>query len=254
MKAFITLLLGFVFLLPPFGSPILADDETPIQNFKDYFPDDVGMTWTYQGTVEDNVMRVTTYTNISTVTGTTKKNGVTVKIFNESNQANQGPSESYFSIKKDGIVYHGGEPTTPFEGHLIPYPVIQFDMTLHRPFSQLLKWRVPFGRDFDHDGREEIADVYAEITADGFETVSVPAGVFQDALKLKGKMVIRLTLSGSGEFAHIIDRTTTWLALNIGTVKATESIEFPQMDGSAPLGTVIEEVLSAFSEQSHKTQ
>lgn len=205
------------------------------------------MTWTYQGTIEEDVMRIATYTNVSTVSGTLKKHGRSLKIFQESNHSNEGPSESYFSKEADGIDYYGGEPTTDFERSLVPYRVIAFDMALHQAFSQMNKKGIPFGRDYDEDGIDEIADVYAEITAEGFETIAVPAGLFEDALKIKGVMIIRITLSDSGEILQIVDRTLTWFALDVGTVKGVESIAFPQTEGLPPLSTVITESLSEFS-------
>jgi len=244
----------FLCLFFPEISLAMGERIAPIGNIERYFPDEVGMTWTYQGTIADDVMRIATYTNVSTVSGLAKKNGVSVKVFQETNQANEGPSESYFLMDAKGIDYHGGEPTTEFENQLIPYRIIQFDLALHQPFSQLNKRGISFGRDYDQDGIDEMADVYAEITAEGFETVSVPAGVFNNALKMKGLMVIRLTLSDSGEVVHIIDRTHTWFALDVGTVKGVESIEFPQFEGLPPLSTVITESLSAFSGQPDQKQ
>ncbi|MDC4222750.1 MAG: hypothetical protein MPW15_00525 [Candidatus Manganitrophus sp.] len=108
-----------------------------------------------------------------------------MKIFTESNQADEGPAESYFFRDKEGISYFGGQPTTPFESQLVPYRVIRFPLILNKPFSQIDK-SISFGRDLDEDGKEETAVVQAEIVARGFETVSVPAGVFKDSLKLEG--------------------------------------------------------------------
>ncbi len=231
----------------------MGERSVPIGNMENYFPDEVGMTWTYQGTIADDVMRIGTYTNVATVSGTIEKNGITLKVFKETNQANDGPSESYFALEKDGIDYYGGDPSSDFEKSLVPYRIIEFDMPLHQPYAQLNRKGIPFGRDYDQDGINEIADVYAEITAEGFETVTVPAGRFKNALKLKGLMIIRLTLSDSGEVLNIVDRTSTWFALGVGTVKGIESIDFPQQEGLPPLSTVITETLSAYSGRPNTT-
>ncbi|MFQ5597128.1 MAG: hypothetical protein ACE5GK_03675 [Nitrospiria bacterium] len=221
--------------------------EGVVSDIEAYFPDEIGMTWTYQGTVTDDVIRIAAYRNIAAVKGWTVKDGIKVKVFTETNQINQGPAESYFSKEHDGIVYYGGEPTTDFEGHLVPYRVIQFPVVLHKSFSQLSKKGIPFERDFDQDGIDEVADVMAEVTAEGFEGVSVPAGFFKDALKLKGIMVIRVTLSNSGDVIDLVDRTTTWHGLGVGTVKAVVSFEYPGIGGLPPTTTLFKELLSEYS-------
>lgn len=221
--------------------------EAPIPQVERYFPDEVGMTWSYRGSVVDDVQRVGAYINTASVKGTAEKKGARVKIFTESNQADEGPAESYFLRDKDGITYYGGQPTTPFESQLVPYRVIRFPLILNKPFSQIDK-SINFGRDLDEDGKEEAAVVQAEIVAQGFETVSVPAGVFKDCLKLEGRMKIFITLSSNGKVLLMTDKTTNWFAPDVGMVKGIEKTEFPSPDGSNPTGTIITEELSEYSQ------
>ncbi|MFQ5589180.1 MAG: hypothetical protein ACE5F7_10105 [Nitrospiria bacterium] len=218
--------------------------EGPIPDIERYFPDDIGMRWTYQGAIDDKVQKIATYTNVSTVKGTMKKDGVEVKVITESNQANQGPAERYFSRNEDSIVYHGGEPSTPFEDRLVPYLVMQFPLSVGESFVQVEKKAVPYGQDLDGDGIEELAEVSASVTAAGFETVSVPAGLFKNALKLTGLMKIKLTLSKTNEQFELIDKTANWFARDIGMVKGIETIEFPEVDNIPATATVIKEDLS----------
>ena len=227
-----------------------------MKQIEDYFPDKVGMTWTYEGSVANKVMKITSYTNIATVKGIKRVDGVPAIIFSETNQGNNGPSLSYFSTGALGIVYHGGEPSSDFEAQLIPYAVIPFPMSFRQKFIQLEKEHVDFGRDFDHDGINEIANVSASVVAESYESISVPTGVYENALKLRGTMVISLKLSGSKESAmvEIVDRTTTWLVLGIGMVKGIESIEFPALGGLPATTMVTTELLTAFSEEQTATE
>lgn len=227
-----------------------------VSQIEDYFPDKVGMTWTYEGSEANTVMKVGSYTNVATVKGITQVDGVPAIIFTESNQGNNGPSVSHFSMGDLGIVYHGGEPESDFEDQLIPYPVIPFPMQFHQKFIQLERKGLPFGRDFDHDGINEIADISAWVIAESHENVSVPSGVYKNTLKLRGTMVIRLALSGSEspESVEIIDRTTTWLASGVGMVKGIESIEFPAVNGLPATTIVTTERLTAFSEEAPDNQ
>jgi len=226
----------------------LAHAEEPnIPNIERYFPDDIGMSWTYRGSVADQVQRVASYINNAIVKGTTEKKGSRVKVFTESNQSNEGPAESYFLRDKDGIMYYGGDPTTPLESQLVPYRVIRFPLSLHTPYVQVDK-TVSFGKDLDEDGQEEHAVVKADIVAAGFETVSVPAGVFKDCLKLEGTMKIYITLSSNGKVVLMTDKTTNWFAPDVGMVKGIERTEFPSVDGSNPTGSIITEELAEFKQ------
>lgn len=234
----------FYVLIGLFLSPLTsANAAPPIKDVGRYFPDDIGMIWTYEGTIEEKIQQIATYTNITTVKGTTQKDGVKVTIFTESNEGNQGPSESYFSRNADSIVYHGGEPTTAFEEKLVPYLVMKFPLHEGESFVQVEKKAIPFGRDLDQDGIEELAEVRASVTVAGYETVSVPAGVFKDAFKLNGFMSIKFTLSKDNTVVELTDKTTTWFALDVGMVKAIEIVEFPEMGPIPKTSSVITEML-----------
>lgn len=241
----ITRTFGFLFILF-FRVSFVQAEETPIPQVERYFPDEVGMSWSYRGSVVDDVQRVGAYINTAAVKGTAEKKGTQVKIFTESNQADEGPAESYFVRDEEGISYYGGKPTTPFENQLVPYRVIRFPLILNKPFSQIDK-SITFARDLDEDGKEEQAHVQAEIVALGFETVSVPAGVFKDSLKLEGRMKVFITLSRDGKVLLMTDKTTNWFAPDVGMVKGIEKTEFPSPDGGNPTGSIVTEELSEYS-------
>jgi hypothetical protein len=239
------ILISFMLLL--LGTAGETQEGTPILNVERYFPDEVGLEWKFTGFIADQVQKVSTYTNVATVKGMTEKNGVKVKVFSETNQANEGPTESYFFRDPNGIVYHGGEPTTAFETQIVPYRVIRFPIALHQTFSQIQKNDISFGQDLDNDGKEEQARVVAEITAASFETVSVPAGVFKDCLKLQGTLVVQVTLSKNQKVVQMIDKTTNWFAPGVGMIKGIERIEYPAVDGSNPTGNIITEELTEYT-------
>lgn len=249
MKTVYTIFFSFVFLL---AATIGETQEgTPIQNIERYFPDEVGFTWTYKGSVADQIQRVATatYTNVATVKGTAEKKGVQVKIFTESNQANEGPAESYFFKDQNGIVYYGGEPTTPFETQIVPYRVVRFPVLFHKPFWQIQKAGISFGSDLDNDGKDEEADVSAQITAIGFETITVPAGTFKNALKLEGTLTIQVTLSRNQKVVQMIDKTTNWFGEGVGMLKGVERMEYPAVNGNSPNGSIITEELAEYTQQ-----
>ncbi len=224
-------------------------EEGVIQHPERYFPDDIGLEWTYTGSEVDQVQRVATYTNVATVRGVTQKKGVSVLIFSESNRANQGPAESYFQKDKKGITYFGSNATTPFEQQLVPYRVIPFPIILHKPHIQVQKRDLSYDFDLDHDGINEKADTLSEVTAVGKETVSTGAGTFRDTIRFEGKMTIWITLSSDQKVVPIVDTTTHWFAKDVGMVKGTEKIEFPEINGRALPGTIIIEELTAYTKK-----
>jgi len=230
----------------PVGNGTRLPYET-IEGGRHYFPDDIGMEWTYTGSIIEHLQRVSTYTNITKVTGTTQKGDERVTIFHESNPANRGESESYFKRNKEGITYFGGEPTTDFERQFIPYRVIPFPIVFQKPYVQIEKTGLLYDIDMDNDGINEKADIRAEVIAMGFETITTPAGIFRNALKLQGRMIIGLTLSVNHKKAEMLDTTTHWFAPGVGMVQGIEKIEFSSVAGSTPSGTLITEILQRFN-------
>ena len=260
-----TFLLGMVFfflfvssfnpLWPLWGSISWgAQIQKPIDESLLYFPTETGSRWSYYGTVVDQIQRVANYVNVTTISGTTVKHGVTVKIFSETNQANSGPADSFFVIDQTGITYYGSSPTTTFEKQIVPYRIVPFPISLHSTYPQIDKRGLSFGRDLDEDGKDEQADVISQINVVGFETVSVPGGVFNGCLKLEGTMDLYVTLSESHKIVRMVDTTTNWFAPGVGLVKGTERTDFPSINGAPAQSTIIIEELGSFSEGNETKQ
>jgi len=212
-----------------------------------YFPDDIGLQWTYNGSVSKQIQRISDYTNTAVVKGKIKKGGVPVVVFWESNQSNHGQAESYLLKDKDGITYFGGKPTTDLESQLVPYRVIQFPIVLGKTVLQVEKRNLAFDLDIDQDGAKERADTRAEVAATAIETVSTPAGIFHDTIKFQGTMTVWVTLSRDKRRVPILDTTTHWFAKDVGMVKQIEKLEFPEGFDGESSGTITTEVLTEYS-------
>ena len=224
-----------------------ADPKGAVPNIELYFPSETGSEWRYLGTVVDQIQRVGNYVNVTTISGTTVKNGVQVQVFSETNQADNGPADSYFSIDQYGITYYGSSPTTTFEKQIVPYKIVSFPVYLHQNYPQLDKRGLNFGRDLDQDGTDEQVDVIADIAIDGLEPVSVPGGVFNGCLKMTGTMNLYITLSSSHKVVKMVDITTNWFAPGVGLVKGIERTDFPSINGSPAQSTEIIEELQSTS-------
>lgn len=228
---------------PSYGQP----PDVSLEEVDIFFPSDPGSRWSYFGSVVDEIQRVTGYLNEATIKGTTEKDGITVKVFAETNQANTGPAESYFVIDQKGIRYYGRSPTNRFEEQIVPYTIISFPIFVGMTFSQMDKRNLDFGQDLDQDGTEERVDVRATMSVLGFEDVSVPGGVFEGCLKLKGEMLLWITLSGSQTVVQMVDTTLNWFAPGVGLVKWKERTDFPSIAGRPPKSLLISEELKSFT-------
>ncbi len=228
-----------VFVGATHAAPLISESER-------YFPDGIGLQWTYSGSVAEHIQRVSDYTNTVITKGRTKKSGVSAVIFWESNQSNRGQAESYLAKDKEGIMYYGAEPTTDFEAQIIPFRAIQFPIVVGKKYIQVEKRNLTYDLDLDGDSVKEKADTVADVTAIAIETVFTPAGTFRDAVKFQGKMTVWLTLSKSKKRVPIVATTTHWFAKDVGMVKQIEKLAFPEGLDNAPSDTITTEVLTEY--------
>jgi len=221
-----------------------------IQNTEEYFPDEIGSVWRYQGSSRtDAVERISevTFANEVSAIGTTNIKGETVKIFRETNQGNKGPSDGFFRRDKTGITYYGSQPTTPFEQQLIPYRVLLFPLIMEGAFRQLEKKDVDMQADLDGDSRHERADVVADVRVSAHTPVTVPAGTFSDAVQIDASMTIVITLTKSRRVITSRDRITSWFARGVGLVKYVEEIEAPPVMETRGEVTHVSEELESYT-------
>jgi hypothetical protein len=230
------LALRFIFLgvgvLLGFGAwpatALSAEGAITIAHSSDYFPDTVGSRWTYRGQITEGPLQTIDnklFVNTSTVTGTKTIKGVTVTAFHDTNPGNHGPSSSYYRRDAVGIVYYGSDPGTPLEKQIIPYQIVRFPMIVPSSFQQFDRKGLDFGTDMDRDGTNEKVDVRGWTTLVGREAVAVPAGTFQDAIKVEARMTMSIHLSSGGRPANGSDVMTAWFVNGVGLVKYSERQE-----------------------------
>lgn len=238
-------------LLSVWASPCLlsAEEAVTISHSADYFPDTVGSQWTYRGQITEGPLQTIDnkfFTNVSSVTGTKTLKGVTVTAFHDSNPGNHGPSDSYYRRDVVGIVYYGSDPGTPLEKQIIPYQIVRFPMKVPSSFQQFDRTGLDFGTDMDRDGTDEKVDVRGWTTLVGREAVAVPAGTFQDAIKVEARMTMRIHLSSGERKALGTDVMTAWFANGVGLVKYSERQELSAPQDDRGMVTEVMEELEAF--------
>jgi len=172
-----------------------------------YYPLPDGASWTY--TVSGGG------TTTRTVVGTVVFNGAPVKVMREA-----GGSDSYFTNDASGVRLHGGFLTDSGG-----------DQTeTNSPPIILAAQDSVFGTPVLSSGATVISVVgigsfffnySATSTPIGVEAVTVPAGNFPNAVRL------RTITSYTGDFSFFLDETV-WLVPGIGMVRGSSSIRLPR--------------------------
>jgi len=228
-------------------APLAAEDASVIVQSADYFPDHIGNEWHYRGQITEGPLQTIEhkyFSNVSSVTGTRTMKGMTVNVFHDTNPGNHGPSDSFYRRDSVGIVYYGSEPGTPLEKQLVPYQIVRFPMKVSSSFPQFNRKGLDFGTDMDQDGINEKADAQGDATVVGQESITVPAGTFEDAVKVEARMDMYIHLSGTKRTAHGTDVMTAWFVKGVGLVKYVERQELSPLEDRGVVTDIMEELES----------
>lgn len=239
------LLLG----LYPWSIVLGAEEPITISKSEEYFPDTVGSRWSYRGQISEGPLQsieLKFFTNVSTVSGNKMMKGVTVTVFHDTNPGDHGPSDSFYRRDAVGIVYYGSEPGTPLEKQITPYQIFRFPLRIPSSFQQFDRMGVDFGSDMDRDQTDEKVDTQGWSKVVGRETITVPAGTFQDAIKVEARMSMKIHLSGSRRTVSGIDVMTAWFAKGVGLVKYSERQELSAIKEDRGVITEITEELEDY--------
>jgi hypothetical protein len=226
-----------------------AEEPFTIAKSEEYFPDTVGSRWTYRGQINEGPLQTIElkfFENVSTVSGTKTLNGVGVTVFHDTNSGNHGASDSFYRRDVVGIVYYGSDPGTPLEKEITPYQIFRFPLKVPSSFQQFDRAGVDFGSDMDRDGTDETVDTQGWSKVIGRETITVPAGTFQEAVKVEARMNMKIHLSGSRRTVSGIDVMTAWFAKGVGLVKYSERQELSAVKEDRGVVTEITEELEEY--------
>ncbi len=214
-----------------------------------YFPDETGNEWRYQGRITEGIVNQIegkTFVNVSRVTGAEKKDGVMVTVFHDTNPGDQGPTDSYYLRDAAGIRYYGSKPGTILERQLIPYQIVRFPLEMPSTFYQLDRKTLNLGLDLDRDGQAETVDIQATVSINGQESVTVPLGTYEKAVRMEAQMKLFVHLSGDGTQISGFDTMMLWLVKGVGLVKYIERQMVPMAgDGKGRLIEITEELEEA---------
>lgn len=126
----------------------------------------------------------------------------------------------------------------------MPYQIVRFPLKISSSFPQFNRKELDFGTDLDRDGINEKVDTQGDNTVVGRESVTVPAGTFNDAVKVEARMRMQIHLSGGKKTAVGTDVMTAWFAKGVGLVKYVERQELSQLDDRGMVTDITEELES----------
>ena len=225
-------------LLTLVENPVQAFGETATEVVNDvqtYFPDQKGNEWRYRGRMMEGGMvqiEERSFSNVSTVMGHEPHEGVNVTVFHDTNPGDQGPSDSYYRRDAAGIRYYGSKPGTVLEKQLVPYQIVRFPIEVPSSFQQLDRKGLDLGLDLDRDGQTEQVDVRAVVTVAGKESVTVPMGTYQEAIRLEARMTMDVHLSQQKKTVRGTDTMTAWFGRGIGLLKYVERQTVPSLQSN----------------------
>jgi hypothetical protein len=192
-----------------------------------YIPLDRPMSWTYQGTEQSTGQPPVSYSNAATIAGTKMVNGVLTTVLSQTNPLNSDRSiDSYYTEDSRGVTFHGDNDTpdvlTP---QLVPYLSERFPLGTGSSFEEVNRKGLDFGEDLDGDGKNEKIDILSIVTVLGFESVSVPAGLFPNCAKVETTNTLKAIASSNGATVSLIVDQTVWYAPGVGPVKRVLKVE-----------------------------
>jgi hypothetical protein len=177
------------------------------------FPLTQGNNWQYQKATASGGSSQT-FSNAVTRPGVKVVNGISTLIYRESNPENTGtPQEAYLVKDSSGITVHGNDNAADVVTPLIaPYMTYRFPLGPGSVSPVMSNRRImvnnlPF-------------DLSITLTVEDFESVTVPAGTFNNALKIITSQSV--TFAQTGETIGT-GTVTNWIVSGIGFVKSVES-------------------------------
>lgn len=184
-----------------------------------YFPLAVGNFLHFQGTLTVGAEQMS-YRNSVNMTETRTVNGVNTIVVRESNTYAVGePAASYMVKDLNGIATLGTDSNDPLVAGLPPYWEMRFPLTVGSSFVQLDRTGLNFGADLDGDTVNETVDLRSTVTLIGPATVSVPAGIFSNAMEIRRDTTFGITLSRDRRQITETAVESAWFAPGVGWVK-----------------------------------
>ena len=166
---------------------------------QNYFPSDIGNLWGTLVTNTRNGSPPDAYPTSMTISGTKEINGVTAVVSRQSNPRNIMDVDEYLLKNSQGVTYLGNnDQFDAITNQFVPQ-VAFFQSQPGSSFVQANKARLDYGSDLDGDAKNETVDLKSIVNVKGLETVTVPAGIFPNSVRIETDLTLTVTLSSNKE-------------------------------------------------------
>lgn len=210
----------------PGSSVVTAPVATDIP---DYLPNSVGNRWLYQVTKQSPFTGNYSFQQMVSISGTKVVAGVETQVLQTRKPTTNELLDERYILKTSGALTEFFEPGNTLFGQP-DFEITQLQLPLQSGTSFLAhEWsNVDTGVDFDHDGKNESMTVQLTVTVVGIENVSVPAGVYSNALKVSTLMHEKITYTSNATTIENRFVTDQWLVPGLGAVKYLRTWTYPQ--------------------------
>jgi len=192
---------------------------------QNYFPSDSGNLWGTWVTNTRTGSPPDAYPNSMTISGTKEINGVTAVVSRQSNPRHIMDVDEYLLKNSQGVTYLGNnDQFDAITNQFVPYQVAFFQSQPGSSFVQANKAGLDYGSDLDGDAKNETVDLKSIVNVKGLETVTVPAGIFPNSVRIETDLTLTVTLSSNKEKIAATAIQTQWLAPGIGPVKTVTAM------------------------------
>ena len=180
---------------------------------QNYYPDAVGNTWTLRSNDELDE----TLERVVTIEGSETIDGESLKVISDGTGDN--PNKLFIKSEPHGILIFRAIASVDVFGEItIGYSPPQIFLPV--PLMLGSAWTVSGKAKVPLFGAEITIEVANDATVVAVEPITVPAGTFQDCLKIEQQL--QISLAGGG-LQYPPQNSTMWLAPDIGIVKALSS-------------------------------
>jgi hypothetical protein len=225
----LTLLLAVLFACGGGGGGGGTSDEAEVilnlsgpGDVNDYLPLETGNYWHFRGSSNNEFF----YHSSVNIPGSTLVNGITSQILQELNVYATGPVTQSFLIEDaNGIANMGSDELgDPFAAGTVPYWEYRFPLTVGTQFTQLDRSAINLNEDLDGDGVNDSVAVHAEVTVEAMESVTVPAGSFDNVLRIHREADLTYSLTADNSRVAGTADELAWLAPGVGWIRRSATL------------------------------
>lgn len=182
-----------------------------------FFPTDADSRWVYSSSTNEEI-------TTQTVVGTQVVDGGTAKVVQSVSLLDGRRSSSAYLTDSDGVREYLSDAADPVSDALSGLHVIRWPAAAGDNF-ELLDRTIDSGVDYDGDNRPDRIALRVELSVIGSETLSTPAGRFENCAHQRQTLRQTLLPSSGQAAVTIVATIESWFAPGVGLVRSTLAVE-----------------------------